>query len=269
MAALEWDQVGERFYQSGIDRGVLSIGSGIVVPWNGLTGLEEGTNSDLSSFYLDGVKFLEHVTPGDFIGKLSAFTYPNEFDRALGQAEIADGLAVYEQPPVTFNLSYRTRLSNDLNEDYGYKIHLLYNLSAIPDSYKHETLTESADLGEFSWSLTGIPATVHQKRSTVRVTIDSTRTDPSVLQDLEDALYGTETTDPHFPSILEVRNIYGELGGLVIVENSDGSWVAIDPSDDFISMIDSTTFMIEHANAFFLDLDHEIYQITDTVTPLP
>ena len=51
-----------------------------VVPWNGLTQVHEGSSSEVKSFYLDGVKYLESLIPGDFSGKLKAFTYPEEFD---------------------------------------------------------------------------------------------------------------------------------------------------------------------------------------------
>ena len=268
MTALVWDQAGDKFYQTGVDRGVLGLLDGTVVAWNGLTGVEDGTNSEVKSYYLDGVKFLEHVTPGEFVGKLSAFTYPDEFEKVLGIDEIANGLFVHEQPPECFNLSYRSLIGNDLDPDYGYRIHLLYNLSANPDSFTYETIQNPAVPGEFSWGLSGVPATVYQKRSTVQISVDSKKADPAVLQLLEDSLYGTETTDPHFPSILEVRQFFGELGGLVIVEHGDGTWTALDSSDDFITIEpgDSTQFTISNANAVYLD--ETTYQIQDTPIPI-
>ena len=61
MAALTWDQVGERIYQTGIDHGVLYLHDGTVVVWNGLTDVEESSDSEVKSFYLDGVKYLENL----------------------------------------------------------------------------------------------------------------------------------------------------------------------------------------------------------------
>jgi hypothetical protein len=267
MTALVWDDPGERFYQKGVDRGVLGLMDGTIVPWNGITGVEEGNDSEVKSFYLDGVKFLEHVTPGDFVGKLSAFTYPEEFNRVLGQAEIAEGLSVYEQPPETFNLSYRTLIGNDITENLGYKIHIFYNLSAVQDSHRFETLKDESDLSEFSWSISGIPVTVFHKRSTVRVTVDSTKTDPTILQTLEDSLYGTASENPWFPSMDQIRAFYGEIGALTIVDNGDGTWTALDPSNDYIDMLDSETFEIEHADADYSDPD--TYTITTTELPMP
>lgn len=269
MTVLEWDKVGERIYQSGIDRGVLYLKDGTVVPWNGLTSVDDNTNSELTSYYLDGVKILDHVTPGEFEGVLSAFTYPEEFDRVLGIASIGEGLSFYEQPTKSFNLTYRTKIHSDLDEDYGYKIHLLYNLRATSESQKFETLNDQGNPSQFSWRLTGTPPilTIDGARPTVHVVIDSVNTRADRLESIENTLYGTPTNNPRFPSILEVRIIFGDVSGLYIVDNGNGSWTAIDPSGFFIEMLDSETFEIDHADATYLDAD--TYTITDTPIPLP
>ena len=49
MATLVWDQVGERVYQTGVDRGVLFLQDGTVTVWNGLTSVEESSGSELKS----------------------------------------------------------------------------------------------------------------------------------------------------------------------------------------------------------------------------
>lgn len=272
MTVLEWDKAGDRLYQTGVDHGVLYLKDGRVIPWNGLTSVDDGSNADLKSYYMDGVKILDHVTPGDFVGKLSAFTYPDEFEEVIGAPDIAPGLTFYEQRSKSFNLSWRTRIGNDLDENYGYKIHLLYNVLAIPESHSFESIQENITAPEFSWGLSGTPpiGTIDGIRPTAHVSLDSTRARPDLLQQIEDILYGTETTDPRFPTILELRLIFGEVGGLYIVDNGDGTWTAIDPSDDFVEMLDSETFQIEHADAAFTDSPvNETYTITDTPIPLP
>lgn len=272
MASIEWDNVGNRVYQSGVDHGVLYLMDGTVVPWNGITSVEDTTSSDLTSYYLDGVKILDHVAPDNYSGKLSAFTYPDEFEDVLGSPQVGSGLRVYDQKPKSFNLSYRTKISNDLDSEYGYKIHLLYNLKATEDSRKFESLKDQSTAMEFSWVLSGTPpiSTIDGVRPTVHVSVDSINTRPDLLQNLEDILYGTDTTDPRFPSMLEVRIMFGEVGGLFIVDNGDGTWTAIDPSNDFVTMLDSETFQIDHADANFTDPPvNETYTITDTPLPLP
>ena len=264
MTALVWDKAGERTYQTGVDRGVLYLHDGTVVPWNGLTGVDESTNSELKAFYLDGVKYLQTLTPGEFLGKLKAFTYPDEFDQVNGIVNPAPGLAYHEQPPKSFNVSYRTKIGNDIEGvDLGYKIHILYNVIANSDGYSFSTIQQS-DLKpiEFSWSLTGTPPKVDKLRPTVHISMDSTKTPPAVWKILEDKLYGTSTTNPYLPPILEINKIFGYLGALIIVDNGDGTWSAIDESDAYITMLDPTTFQIDNADATYLDAD--TYEISST-----
>lgn len=269
MTVLEWDKAGARVYETGVDRGVLYLKDGRVVPWNGLTSVDDNSSADLKSYYLDGVKILDHVTPGDFSAKLGAFTYPDEFEEVVGAPQIAPGLTFYDQQSKSFNLSYRTRVATDLDENYGYKIHLLYNVVAVPDSHKYESIQERINAPEFAWSLSGTPpiGTIDGIRPTAHVSIDSTEAREDLLQQLEDILYGTSTTAPRFPTILELRLIFGEVGGLYIINNGDGTWTAIDPSDDFISMLDSESFQIDHADAWYNGPDE--YTISDTPIPLP
>ena len=255
MTALAWDAIGERKYQTGVDRGVLYLHDGTVAVWNGLIDIEESSNSELKSFYLEGVKYLENLSPSDFLAKLKAFTYPDEFDSVNGLAHVAPGLTYYEQPPKSFNLTYRTGLGNDLEGiEYGYKIHILYNVLANPDSYTFETLNDSGVQPiEFVWSLTGTPPKINKFRPTVHITIDSTTTPPDILSMIEDILYGTATTDPSLPSIEDISEYFGFLGALIIVDHGDGTWSAIDESDAYISMIDGTTFQIDNADVTYLD----------------
>lgn len=269
MTVLEWDKAGERLYQTGVDRGVLYLKDGRIVPWNGLTSVDDGNNAELNSYYLDGVKILDHVTPGDFVGKLSAFTYPDEFDEVIGAPQIAPGLTFYEQRSKSFDLSWRTRIGSDLEEDHGYKINLLYNVMAIPEAHSFQSIQENIEAPEFSWGLSATPpiGTIDGIRPTSHVSVDSRNAPEALFQQLEDILYGTPATNPRFPSILELRVIFGEIGGLYIINNGDGTWTAIDSSDDFVSMLDSETFQIDHADATYLDAD--TYQITDTPIPLP
>jgi hypothetical protein len=255
MAVLTWDEIGKRTYQTGVDHGVLYLHDGVVVAWNGLVDIEESPNSELKSFFLDGIKYLENLSPSDFIGKLKAFTYPDEFDSVNGIAHVAPGLAYYEQPPKSFNLSYRTKIGNDIEgEEFGYKIHILYNVIAQPDSY---AFTTSQDSGvqpiEFGWTLTGTPPKVDKVRPTVHISIDSRTTPPEILKLLESQLYGTVTSPPSLPPITEIGEYFGYRGALLIVNYGDGSWLAIDEANNYINMTNNTTFEIVGADATYLD----------------
>src|SRR6476620_9179885 len=122
MATILWDKVGEHFFQTAMDRGVLYPHGLSGIAWNGLNSVEDASSGENKSFFLDGVKYLEQITPSEYSGKLKAFTYPIELDPMLGLVDPVPGLVYHDQPPSSFNLSYRTRLGNDLEgTDLGYR----------------------------------------------------------------------------------------------------------------------------------------------------
>lgn len=269
MSVITWDNPGEHVYQYGLDRGVLYLLDGRAVAWNGLTGLDDGSDSERKSFYLDGVKFLETVTPGDFQGTLRAYTYPDEFDEILGLASGQHGLMFHEQPTKSFSLSYRTRVGNDETQDYGYKIHILYNLTALPDSHTYASLQEHAEASEFAWGISGIPVKPVNLRPTVHISVDTRDTPEFLVNALENILYGTETEDPRLPTVLELQTIFDEYGELVIIDNGDGSWMASDLTDDvvYISSSNADEFTIVNADVTYSDPD--TYDISSTDNPMP
>jgi hypothetical protein len=203
------------------------------------------------------------VLPGDFTGRLKAFTYPDEFDEVNGTPEVTDGLNYYNQPSKSFNLSYRTRIGNDIDgENHGYKIHILYNLVAKPEDYSFASQSDSLSPIEFGWTITGTPPKFEKLRPTIHISIDSRNAPPEILSMLEDILYGTDVSEPSLPSLEDISELFGYLGALIIVDHGDGTWSAIDESDSYITMIDSTTFQIDDADATYLD--SVTYEISST-----
>lgn len=269
MAVLVWDEPGHRIFRTGVDRGVLFLKDGTFAAWSGLTSVEDSSTAELKSYWIDGVKYLDNVIPSDFEGTLKAFTYPDEFDQANGLAQIEDGLNFHDQPPKTFNLTYRVMKGNDLEGmEHGYELHLLYNLKAVPDAAAFETLAgDKSDPTEFSWKLSGTPPKITGHRPTSHISLDSNMSDPDVLIAIENILYGTPTTNPRFPSVNEVTGMFGSFGTLIIQDNGDGTWTAIDRANDYISMIDDTTFQIDGADVEYLDAS--TYTISTTDEPIP
>jgi len=205
MTALVWDQVGERLYETGVDRGVLYLPGGSAVPWNGLISINEMVSREVKPYYIDGIKFLDHHVPGSYSAKLSAYTYPNEMNELVGTEEFAPGVFVHDQrvQPL-FSLSYRTGMGNDVEGlGYGYKIHILYNLMAILSDTTLSTVGESVAPQAFEWSIYGTPSLLPGKRPTSHVSVDSSKVDATVLDTLEDQLYGTASTLPDLPSLTE------------------------------------------------------------------
>jgi hypothetical protein len=212
MSVLEWDKVGDRRYQTGVDRGVLFPPDAPAVPWNGLTSIQENVSRDVKSYYLDGVKFLDHHIPGSYSATLSAFTYPDELDKLLGMAEYAPGIFLHDQRTKLFHLSYRTLIGNDIDgTDHGYKVHIVYNVLAIPSDKASNTLSDQVSVDPFEWTLSGTPNLMFGARPTAHISLDSRLIDPAMLEALESMLYGSVNADPSLPLLTDLLTMVDNL----------------------------------------------------------
>lgn len=207
MTALEWDRVGQRFFEKGVDRGVLYPRGGAAVPWNGLTNVTENSTSEVKSFWMDGVKYLDHHVPGSYSAKLEAFTYPDELEDLTGTARYAPGVYLHDQKARIFHLSYRTGIGNDIDQNAGYKIHIVYNVMAMPSSSGMSTLSDTVDVAKMTWDLTGTPPQMFGVRPTSHISLHSLSMDPALLENVESLLYGTANTDPALPSMVDLLTL--------------------------------------------------------------
>lgn len=255
MTALTWDDVGSKSYQTGVNKGVLYYEGGDGVAWNGLTSIEEADNTIVEPVYFDGFKFNDIVTVGDFSAILRAFTYPDEFLPHQGVLEDQTGFYVTGQSPPRFGLSYQTLIRNDLDEASGYKIHLLYNLTAVPSNRTYETLSLDINPVEFEWTLTSVPEEIANFKATAHIILDSTKVDPFLLRDVEDILYGGDEHLPHLPSLQTLATFVRHWNRFIIIDNGDGTWTADDKVGNIISFLDADTFQIVSDQAVFLDAD--------------
>lgn len=213
MSRIKWDQIGERLFETGVDRGVLYVrddgdyDGG--VPWNGLTGITEApSGAESNAQYADNIKYLNLISAEEFGGTIEAYTYPDEFAVCDGTAEPIPGLKLGQQPRKTFGLSYRTILGNDTDlNNYGYKLHLVYGALAAPSEKPYATVNDSPEAITFSWGFTTTAVEVEGHKPTSIITIDSTKIDSEALADLEDVLYGNEENDPRLPLPEELLTI--------------------------------------------------------------
>lgn len=212
MSRVQWNMPGERFFEAGVDRGVLYPRIGQGVPWNGLVSVSEDTSGgDLEPLYFDGVKYRDLVANEDFSAQVDAFSAPPEFAAADGMKMLSPGLFVTQQPRQTFGMSYRTLIGNDLQgTEYGYKLHIVYNCTASPSSKSNQTLGATVTPMTRSWELNTVPPPANTFRPTAHLVIDSTMVNPYLLEDLETALYGRDATETlpelqaYLPTVQEI-----------------------------------------------------------------
>lgn len=207
MAKLVFDEVGKRFYETGVSKAVLFVQDdrGTYpkgVAWNGITSVNESpTGAEANDQYADNIKYLSLTGAENFEGTIEAFSSPVEFDQCDGMAEIAKGVNAHQQNRKSFGFAYQSIIGNDTKQnDYGFKLHLWYGCKAAPTERSHATVNDSPEPANPSWSITSTPVNVTGHRPTSVLTIDSTKADPIKLNALMDAIYGTDDAEPYLPT---------------------------------------------------------------------
>ena len=219
MSKLEWDKTGERYYETGVKQGVLypqvsgSYPKGVA--WNGLTAVTESpSGAEATALYADDIKYLNLMSNEEFGATIEAYTYPDEFAQCDGSASLVEGMVIGQQKRSAFGLCYRTALGNDTEgNEYGYKLHIIYNALAAPSEKAYATINDSPEAITFSWEVTTTPVTVTGYKPTATVTIDSTKCDADKLAALEAILYGSEDTEPRLPLPDEIAETLGKVEG--------------------------------------------------------
>lgn len=271
MPELVWDRVGERTFETGLSRGVLYLSDGSGVVWNGLVSVVESFNAESSPVYFDGMKIQDGIIPGDFSATMTAVTYPDEFVEIEGLAGPKRGMFYGDQMPKTFGLSYRSQIGNDLEgAEAGYKLHILYNLTAVPGDKTYASQSSDPSLMEFEWTITGVPEEIPGFRPTCHIILDSRDYDPWLLEEIEDMLYGTlalEATQIPMQELIEYVNTWYRVQ---IIDNGDGTWTANTDREGFISFVGPPGyFSMTGVNSVYTDEDTYILSDTTDISDVP
>ena len=216
---LVWDQTGEKFYETGVKNGVLYVQhtDGTYpkgVAWNGLTAVTESpSGAEKTPLYADDTKYLSLMSAEEFGATIEAYTYPDEFAQCDGSAEIAEGVTIGQQARKTFGMAYKTTLGNDVsNNDYGYKLHIIYGALASPSEKGYSTINDSPEAITFSWEVTTTPVNVTGKKPTASLVIDSTKANPEKLAALEKILFGSAEANARLPLPDEIATLMKNVG---------------------------------------------------------
>ena len=225
MARLLWDQTGEKFYETGVNQGVLYVydsaaadptkAYGPGVAWNGLSSVSESpSGAEANKIYADNINYLNLYSAEEFGATIEAYTYPDEFKICDGTAEIVNGAFIGQQTRKTFGFCFKTIIGNDVDGDgKGYKLHLIYGCKASPSEAQYQTVNDSPEAIAFSWEITTTPINIGKiggkdYNPSSRIVIDSTKftteAQKAALAALEDKLFGTADTDPYLPLPAEV-----------------------------------------------------------------
>ena len=218
MSKLVWDKAGERFYETGVNKGVLyPLSAGAYnkgVAWNGLTAVTESpSGAEATPLYADNIKYLNLISAEEFGATIEAYTYPDEFAECNGEVALATGVAIGQQTRKTFGMCYQTKVGSDTDADLGYKIHIIYGALAAPSEKAYATINDSPEAITFSWEVTTTPVEVTGMKPTAYLTIDSTKADASKLAELEAILYGSESEEARLPLPDEIAQLMGTIAG--------------------------------------------------------
>lgn len=242
MAKLVWDEAGTRLYETGTKKGVLYLIDATTkkythgYAWPGLTAVTESpSGAESTKLYADDIKYLDLRSAEEFGATVEAYTYPEEFGVCDGSTTIANGVYVGQQKRQPFGFCYRTTLGNDTElDDYGYKLHLIYNATASPSERAYQTINDSPEAISFSWEISTTPIPFLREVTTgtgsdavttteiilhngkelkpvACITIDSTKVAEAKLTLLENKLYGTTSTDPELPLPGEVYDLFNAV----------------------------------------------------------
>lgn len=195
MGKLEWDKIGERRYETGVDHVVLYKNNGnSAYAWNGITGITENpSGAEPSILWANNKKYMTLMSVEQLGLTIEAYTYPNEFLGCIGKEELSPGVLISQQEHEHFGLSYRTLVGNDeRGNDYAYKVHLVYNCLASPTEENHASTSDSPDISPFSWEIDTTPVEVENRQSTSKLTFSSSDMKKAgmanVLRGIEDGL---------------------------------------------------------------------------------
>lgn len=203
---IDWNVSTEKFYESGIDRGVLYVRSPggtypLGVPWEGLISVtEKPGGAEPTDLWANNAKYAQLLSTETFEGTLEAYTYPDEFIACDGMVEAVTGLLVAQQDRSSFALTYRTFVGSEAaGQKDAYKIHIIYGCLAQPSEVSRETLNDSPNAATFSWDFMTTPEAMAGYSPVSKIVLDSRNLGATELTLIEETLYGDGVDDPGLP----------------------------------------------------------------------
>lgn len=245
---LDWSAPEGRYFDTGLDRGVLYPRGATGVPWTGLVSVDEEGSEGAATYYIDGRPFLFLPKPKEYRATLQAYTYPDEFAAIMGLTEATDGMYLDSQPGDSFDLSYRTLVGNATSgTEHGYKIHLIYNATVTPQSTSYESLSNSINPTTFSWDIQAVPVRVEGFRPTAHIVIDTRHMDQEKIDGIENLLYGSDAANAAMPTPQIIFDLLSFGDAIVVTDLGNGEF-EVTGSYDNVYMVDDGIFRVDNVD---------------------
>lgn len=206
MPRLIWDAIGEKFYEMGTKMGVLypmnnegTYENGVA--WNGLTAVTESpSGAEETKLYADDIKYASLRSAEDYGFTIEAYTYPPEWEPCDGSAQVAAGVTIGQQKRKAFGFSWVTTVGNDVTDEAGQKIHVVWNSTASPSEKSYATINDNPDAITFSWECSSSPVNVANHRPTSHLEINCAKLKEKTVKAIQDKLWGGESTEATLPT---------------------------------------------------------------------
>ena len=206
MARLNWDATGERAYEMDTKNGVLypmnnAGGYEEGVAWNGLTAQTESpSGAEETKLWADDIKYASLRSAEEYGFTIESFTYPDEWEPCDGSAQVATGVTIGQQKRKGFGFSWVTTVGNDISDEAGQKIHVVWGATASPSEKSYATVNDNPDAITFSWECTTTPVNVTGHRATAHMEINCMKLKEKTVKLIEDKLWGNDTDKATLPT---------------------------------------------------------------------
>ena len=236
---INFDQSNSSVIQ-GVSKGVLYTSS-LALPWFGLISVDHSSEYDTISNEVDGFKTADAYLISPLHGKISAYTFPTEFEEYIGNNELY------------FGLCYRSEIVDVVTNETSYELHLVYNMSVVDDGASYSSVEQLASATNFSWSFNTVPVDIPNYLSASHIIIRSKHTKTGLLEAIEKILYGYDE-EPRLPTPEELFTLFNTFVTLVINDHGNGIFTAIGP-DDVVYQVDTDEWVIDWESVKYISSD--------------
>lgn len=217
-----WDATGERLFEAGVENVAIFPMSGNAYgageAWNGCTAFNiQPQGGEANKYYADDIHYLTLYSAETTDFTIEAYTYPDGFAACNGQVDLVKGVKIGQQTRKGFGAAFINLVGNDTElQDYGKKITVVYGCRVSPSEKGHSTINENLEPTTMSWSGTTTPVAVADHKPTATVEIDSTVVGDAAFKAVYDYIYGTDETDPAFPTPAKIVELVSAASSEVV-----------------------------------------------------